>query len=250
MYLAYFDESGDPGVVNSPTRFFVLSCVLVHETRWMATLDSLVDLRSRLRKSYKIGTRAEMKSADIRRGRGPLLGLNWSPEQRMRLFRGLMIYQNRNLSDITVFAVAINKAPAMANGWEPRTTAWDFALQRVDRFCKPLGERAMLFPDEGHAGFIRRLVRRKRRYGTVPMRWGTGSFTVPTERIVEDPNDRQSHDSYFIQLADWNAYAAHRSVYVDPLPNVDGYMWDKLAERRLLAVNKLSGGPPGIKLYP
>jgi hypothetical protein len=250
MYLAYFDESGDPGVVNSPTRFFVLSCVLVHESSWMTTLDGLVDLRSRLRRTYQIRTRPEIKSNDIRRGRGPLLHLRWSLEQRLRLFRALMIYQQRNLPAITVFAVAINKGRAMTNGWEPRTTAWDFTLQRVDRFCKPSGERAMLFPDEGNADFLRRLVRKKRRYGSVPKRWGGGSFMIPTERIVEDPNERRSHDSYFVQLADWNAYAAHRSSYVDPQPNVDPTLWDQLADRRLLAVNRLSGGPPGIKIYP
>jgi hypothetical protein len=37
MYLAYFDESGDSGLVGSPTKFFVLSCVLVHQDDWLAT---------------------------------------------------------------------------------------------------------------------------------------------------------------------------------------------------------------------
>lgn len=78
---------------------------------------------------------------------------------------------------------------------------------------------------------------------------GGGSLEVLTQRIVEDPNDRQSHDSYFIQLADWNAFAAHRSKYIDPMPGVDRGMWDQLGDRRLLAVNRLAGGPPGIKVY-
>lgn len=51
MHLAYFDESGDSGVTDSPTRFFVLLCVFVHQDVW--------------------------------RGRGPLTGLAWSLERRM-----------------------------------------------------------------------------------------------------------------------------------------------------------------------
>ena len=74
MFLAYFDESGDAGVVNSPTQFFVLACILVPETDWLAYLDKLVALRTRLRQHHNVKTRPELKSTDIRRGRGPLLG--------------------------------------------------------------------------------------------------------------------------------------------------------------------------------
>ena len=45
MYLTYFDESGDTGVVNSPTTWFVLNAVLVHETAWLETNEALVRLR-------------------------------------------------------------------------------------------------------------------------------------------------------------------------------------------------------------
>jgi hypothetical protein len=249
VYLAYFDESGDAGVVNSPTKYFVLCCVLVHEKQWLETLDGLVAMRRRMRELHGISTRPEIKSTDIRRGRGPLLGLRWSPSRRMEFYANVMRYQ-ASLKGLTVFAIAVNKAGANANGWEPRATAWEFGLQRVNRFCGTDDERAMLFPDEGHFPFIRRLIRRMRRFQTVPRRWGGGSFSVPATRIVEDPNDRTSEDSYFIQLADWDAYAAHRSSYVDPVPAVNAGLWDQLGDRRLLAVNKVVGGPPGIKVYP
>lgn len=108
----------------------------------------------------------------------------------------------------------------------------------------------MIFPDEGHGVLIKRLIRKMRRYERVPKRWGKGSFAISTDRIIEDPNDRESNDSYFVQLADWCAFAAHRSRYVDPQPAVADDLWDLLGERRLLEVNRLSGGPLGIKYYP
>ena len=67
---------------------------------------------------------------------------------------------------------------------------------------------------------------------------------------MEDPSDRQSHDSYFIQLADWNALACHRSVYVDPTGTIPGDLWDELGDRRLLEVNSVTGGPPGLVVWP
>jgi hypothetical protein len=61
MYLAYFDESGDAGLVNSLTRFFVLSCALVHEKRWLETLDGLVKMRAKMREQHGISPRPEIK---------------------------------------------------------------------------------------------------------------------------------------------------------------------------------------------
>jgi hypothetical protein len=248
MYLAYFDESGDSGTVNSPTKFFVLSCVLVHESKWLDILDHLIRLRGILRRRFHIPTRPEIKAIHLRKGRGPLTHLRWSTEQRMELFRRVQKYQAEKL-EVQTFAIAIDKVRAAERGKEPRETAWTYAVQRLNKFSGE-SEHAMIFPDEGHGFFIRKLVRRMRRFHRVPRHWGSGLIEFPTNRIVEDPNDRKSHDSYFVQLADWNAFAAHRSRYVDPQPAVSPMLWDELTPIHLAEVNSVRGGPPGLVIYP
>ena len=47
MYLLYVDESGDIGLDNSPTNYFCLSGLVVHELRWDATLAAVVSFFSR-----------------------------------------------------------------------------------------------------------------------------------------------------------------------------------------------------------
>lgn len=249
FHLAYFDESGDSGIVNSPTKYFVLSCVLVPLEHWSTNLDKLVKMRSILRDKFGIRARPEIKSTDLRKGRGPLQGLGTSLDERMSLFGKLLRYQAKRMIGLHCFAIAIQKSSADAKGSEPRLTAWRYALQRVNKFCGADGY-SMIFPDEGHGYFIRRLLRRMRRHEKIPGYYGGGLIDFPTTRIIEDPNDRKSHDSYFIQLADWNAFAAHRSKYVDPLPAVPDTLWDELKEARLLDVNKVTGGPPGIVVWP
>ncbi len=123
-------------------------------------------------------------------------------------------------------------------------------MQRVDRFCKEKNDKAIIFPDEGHGDLVKKMMRRMRRHHMVPSYFGSGTLPIPTARIIEDPNDRKSHDSYFIQLADWNAFACHRSTYVDPVANVPDDLWDELCDCHLVEVNQLAGGPPGIVLYP
>jgi hypothetical protein len=253
MILAYFDESGDsgvPGLVNTPTNFFVLSCVLIHQDEWLSSLDHLVRLRGQLRTVSGIPARPEIKSSDIRRGRGVLESLHWSPARRMDFYRYLMTWQNTTLTAAQCFSIVIEKAPAYSRKWEPREAAWTFAIQRLDRLAVEKNDKVMIFPDEGHGMFIRRLLRRLRRRQVIPGHFGREPLSVPAERIVEDPNDRQSHDSYFIQLADWNAYATYRSFYVEPLPGVPDDLWDELRDIHRTSVNRLVGGPPAIVYYP
>jgi hypothetical protein len=248
MYLAYLDESGDSGLTNSPTRWFVLSCVLVHHADWLSTLNLLVDLRRDLRSNFQIPTRREIKGIHFKKGKGALKTLG-SPGDRLDLYRALLAYQSQNLP-IRVFAIAVQKAPAAARSWEPRTAAWTFALQRINRFCEGEKDSAMIFPDEGHGFFIRRRIRAMRRFHSVPSYWGGSTRRFEIKRIIEDPSDRSSSDSYFIQLADWNAFVAHRSKYVDAKAGFPNDLWDELDQVLLREVNKLRGGPPGIVVYP
>jgi hypothetical protein len=250
MYLAYFDESGDSGPVpTSPTKFYVISCVLVHEAVWLNSLDLLVKIRRRLKTRFGIAVIPEIKATDFRRGQGPLRHLPWSAVQRAELFCKLLSVQPR--LNVQTFAIAIDKSRLHA-GRDVREVAWQYTLQRVDTFCRKQAERAVLFPDAGHGFFIRKLVRKLRRHQVIDGRFG-GKLSIPSNRIVEDPNDRPSHDSYFIQLADWNAFAAHRSQYVDPRLVEFAAAWDSLGQSRLLPVNRVRQGinaPPGIVVYP
>ena len=247
MYLAYFDESGDSGpVARSPTKFFVLPCVLVEDGTWLSVLDRLVRVRRRMRTLWKFPTTPEIKASDFRKSRGVFVGSRLSAADRGEIFCKLLGYQDR--LGLTSFAVAVNKRSLHA-GRDPRDVAWQYALQRVDTFCRKRGQFAALFPDAGHGYFIRRMVRRLRRHQIIAGHFG-GLLNIRGERIVEDPSDRHSHDSYFIQVADWTAYAAHRSPYVDPAPPPFNSAWDAIGGARLLAVNRLRTGPPGIVLYP
>ena len=60
MYLFYIDESGDIGLTNSPTRYFALSALVVHELSWQGILQQLVNLRRDLRQTYGLKLRKYM----------------------------------------------------------------------------------------------------------------------------------------------------------------------------------------------
>jgi len=118
-----------------------------------------------------------------------------SETQRLDLYRELLRFQEQSLPEAKCLCVAVAKGKILKHGLDIREVAWTYALQRIDHICRDDGEKAILFPDEGHGQFIRKLLRRLRRRHQISGHFG-GTLSIPTERIVEDPNDRQSHDSY------------------------------------------------------
>lgn len=106
----------------------------------------------------------------------------------------------------------------------------------------------ILLPDEGHGDFIRKKIRLMRRFSQVPSAFGGPTLARNAENIVEDSSDRRSTESFFIQFADLNAYAAFRKVFPGAAFGPD--VWDALGECRVMEVNSLRGGPPGIVVWP
>jgi hypothetical protein len=128
-------------------------------------------------------------------------------------------------------------------------------MQRIDTHCRKLeekdkkSEKIMLLPDEGHGPMVRQVMRKARRFQTIPGRYG-GKLDIRAKYLIEDPVEKNSAESYFTQLADWNAYAAHRSKYVDPITRTPNDLWDRLGNIRHPDVNSVAGGPIGIVVWP
>lgn len=134
------------------------------------------------------------------------------------------------------------------NKGDVREIAWRYALQRLERFGAGVKDNLHVLPDEGHGDFIRKKIRLMRRFNHVPSAFGGAALGRNAENIVEDSSDRRSKESFFIQLADLNAYAAYRKVF--PGATFGGDIWDELGTARVLEVNSLRGGPPGIVVWP
>lgn len=248
MYFAYFDESGDSGYENSPTNTFTLAAVLVHDNDWMATLDEMVSFRRYVRDQFGVPPRAEIKANWLIHKKGPCFkNLDLSFPGRLNLYEAFMRFQ-RKVGMIQTFAIVIDKDKVYKTSVSPRDYAWTRAIERLERFGSGEGETLHVLPDEGHGHFIQKKIRAMRRFHKVDSAFDAKTLDRRAENIIGDSSDRSSEESYFIQLADLNAYAAYRRVY--PGSNFDESYWKELGDARVNEVNRLSGGPTGIVLWP
>lgn len=254
MYLAYIDESGDPGdYVNGGSKTFTLACVLVEAKQWPSLFDRVIGFRRALKADFGIPVRAELKANYLLRNGGPYLrDLALSEAARYRVYRNTLRLVPK--LGLTVFAVVIRKQHAIMVGKRPQDIAWQYLIQRLERFSTKSGNPIMVIHDEGEGPTIKGFLRKSRRAGSAGMAFGQGGLSVPFSLLIDDPVSRKSDQSYFLQFSDLAAYAAFRAVVTPeprPVQIVPSAMWDELGAARLAAVTALKGGGHmGIVKYP
>lgn len=214
----YVDESGDCGLTNSPSRYFALSGLVIHELRWRSYLTQLVEFRRRMRTQHGLKLREEIHvSRFIGRAPGQL--------QRIRKHERLAIYRKlldelATMPDISVVNVVVDKRNKPAN-YDVFENAWTALIQRFENtiqhhnFPGPQNadERGMILPDRTDDLKLTKMLRRMRYYNPVPGMQAmgfSGYRNLQLAYIIGDPKFRQSHMSYYIQAVDACAFALYQ----------------------------------------
>ena len=220
MYLAYIDESGDPGR-NSPTRHFILSALVIPATDWQACFDRHHQMRRYLKASYNYPVRAELHAAslvDTRYGDGNVRRLK-GRRTRMLLYRDVMRAIPQIFPTARIFSVHVNKDAAETTPFGRDNylqLAWNYLITRYHNFLAQDcgGAPGLIVADNTANATVRALLRKMRIYNPVPSHYDPkGYYNVPVRTIIEDPVFRRSEHSYFVQMADMIAHSLYRKLY-------------------------------------
>lgn len=164
-YLAYIDESGSDGPISKGGSLtFTLGCVLVDADRWPEVFDGVISYRRYLKSQFRIPIRAELKANHLIRNGGALRDLKLSERARFSVYRGLLRLQDK--LNLKSFAVVIRKQNILSHSINPREVAWEFLIQRLERFTTNLGCGIVVCHDEGEGGVAKKLARKARRAGS------------------------------------------------------------------------------------
>ncbi|WP_201987146.1 DUF3800 domain-containing protein [Hymenobacter rubidus] len=171
MYLLYADESGDTGLVASPTKYFILSGLVVHETRWRAFLEDIVAFRRHLRVTKGLKLREEIHAAPFITNPGALVRIRRN--DRLDILKQCLDFLG-NRSDISLCTVVVNKTPKPV-GYDVFESAWQALIQRFDNTMRNRNypgafadQRGLVLPDNTDGGKLTTLMRRMRHYNPVP----------------------------------------------------------------------------------
>lgn len=221
----YVDESGDAGLVNSPTRYFVLTGMVLHELRWHQALATLVDFRKRMRAKFGLLLKEEIHSGKMLNQPGSLARIKRN--DRLAIIRHFLDELSK-AGYLNIITVRVDKQGKPPN-YDPFEKAWEALIQRFENTLRhrnfpdarlwgivPIAsaaDKGIIFCDDTDAVALRRIYRRMRTFNPIPnirAVYGSGHRQMPLVQIVEDPSMRNSHHSYFVQAADAASFAAYQ----------------------------------------
>ena len=216
----YVDESGDVGMNGSPTRYFVLTGLVVHELRWQTCFDQIITFRRRMKQQFGLLLREEIHSAALINKPGDLVRI--SRNDRLTILREFAD-ELAAMSDLNVINIVIDKQKAgRPPDYDVFGMAWKTLIQRFNNtlsyrnFKGPQNadERGMLFPDFTDDKKLTQMLRQMRRYNPITNQapYGQGYRNLAVTNIIEDPNFRDSAHSQFIQAADLIAFLLYQKL--------------------------------------
>jgi len=239
MYLMYVDESGDSGVVNSPTNYFILTAIVVNELHWKTTLEKLVKLREQLKETKGLKLREEIHSVHFINKPGELKRIKRN--DRLDILKKCIDWINSQ-EVLSVFSVVVDKTNKCEDVFE---IAWNTLITRFEMTMKNknfpvqngIDEKGIILSDNTDGKKLTEIIRKMRHYNPIPNKtdlYSSGYSNIPLEYVIEDPIFRDSQNSLLHQMNDVAAYCA-RQIFE---PN--NYMKKKGGHRFYTRLNKVS----------
>ena len=111
----YVDESGDPGINNSPTKYFLLSGMVMHELRWKNVLENLIQFRQYLRGHKGLKLREEIHASDFVNARSKVKKIKRN--DRIDILKKCIDWVAAN-DDVNIITVRVDKSNYKDNIFE------------------------------------------------------------------------------------------------------------------------------------
>lgn len=211
MFIMYVDDSGDPGKNVAVTKHFILTALVIHELRWNEFLEDLVTFRKHLRDTKNLKLRHEIHAVDFlsRKSQTGFIPRN----DRLDILKQCLDWM-ASRPDVSIYSVCIDKSKHLTE--DIYELAWRCLTQRFENtisyknFPGPANadDRGMIISDRSDEKKLRGIIRKMRRHNPISNRpqFGAGYRNLQLKYIIEDPNFRDSDDSYFLQMVDVASY--------------------------------------------
>lgn len=223
MYLVYVDESGDPGFYDgtgrngtSRTRYFILSALIVHESKWIEVMESHIQLRKKFRSdpNKKLLLKSEIHAGPFITARDSKLPHNISnikKHHRYNILRETIKWTSGQ--PIQTFSVVIDKL-GKDSDYDVFEKAWVYLIQRLDNTAQrknflhyssqstPEDNKVLLIADNTDGLSLNKILRRMRAYNPIPSKIGYGFQNKKVEFVLEDCWMKNSSESYLEQVVD------------------------------------------------
>ena len=258
-YVVYFDETGDDGVTTASSDHFVLTSLYMPMSSWQNNFNSIKSVRKELRDKYGFHISQEMHTKDFLTDKCPYRDYHWEPDVKREILKAFTL--SICSIDAKIINVIIDKTRFVNDQYKVLENALKYNIQRIENDSK--GEWSyIIITDKGRIVPMRKTARAIRAYNPISSKYLDQFKNQPITGLIEDILEKDSKESYFIQICDFVSYFAnlyYKVIQNKPLPNRVKNIIDesfvksvmktlKVAEKLNLKAN--SSNTYGIVIYP
>lgn len=203
--IVYCDETGDDGLNTSSSNDFILTSIYMPSSSWQSNFDAVKSFRKDLKQSFGFHTGQEMHTKHFLTDKNPYRSYGWSDEQKRDILKAftLMIAG----LDLKIVNVIIDKEKISRPDYHVLENALTYNIQRIENDSNG-NWNFIIITDRGRISPMRKTARAIRAYNPIQSQFG-GYVNKPIKSLVEDILDKDSKESYFIQICDFVSYFVH-----------------------------------------
>ncbi len=205
-YIVYYDETGDDGNNTKSSDTFLLTAVYMPISKWTDTYLKIKEFRKKLKDDYGLHISEEIHTKHLLCDKDPYRKYMWSAGQKQSLVKDIIVFIS-NL-EIQVINVMIDKTRISRQDYKVLENALTYSIQRIENDSKN-DWNYIIITDEGRIEPMRKTARAIRVYNPIHSKYSRDYANKPIKNLVEDILQKNSNDSWFIQISDFISYFTH-----------------------------------------
>ncbi len=203
--IVYCDETGDDGGNTKSSDIFVLTSLYTPSESWNNNFKSIKEFRKNWKEKYGIPVKEEMHTKQFLTDKDPYRNYQWSAEQKRQMLKEYTLLIAS--LDIKIINTIIDKTKIKTTDYNVLENALTYSVQRIEN--DSVGNwNYIIISDQGRISPMRKTARAIRAYNPIQSQFG-GVLNKPIKYLLEDVLEKDSKESYFIQLCDFVSYFVH-----------------------------------------
>ena len=205
-YLTYFDETGDDGITTASSDHFILTSIYMPAENWQDNFDKIRKLRKDLKEQYGFHVSEEMHTKHFLTDKNPYRKYNWSKEEKQEII--VAFTKMIGELNLKIINVIIDKTKIKKEDYPVLENALKYNIQRIENDSK--GEwNYLIITDKGRTATMRKTARAIRVFNPIQSQYSYGYRNQPIKNLIEDIMEKDSSESYFIQICDFISFFVH-----------------------------------------
>ena len=259
--ITYFDETGDDGIIETSSDLFVLTSLYMATEDWQNNFDTMRACRRKLKDDFGFHMTEEMHTKHFLTDKGLYRPYGWTAEQKQNI---LIIYTKAMAAlKAKSINVVIDKTKVVhKDTYNVLENALTYNIQRIENDSHQEWN-CLIITDPGRLAPMRKTARQIRAFNPLPSQYSIESRNQPIQGLIEDILEKDSKESYFVQICDFISYFVHLYYKINyqhgTLPNRAAKVINNefvsrvmatLKAGKLLNLDAAKGNPYGLVIYP